>query len=111
MSDSSAVTALTRGIQSIEQFGWYKGDFGDGPRGWVRASDDVSRGQCQCLATAVMFDEDALDYVRKVLGLPMDRASTEPIFEANDSQPATEEGRQWALDVLRQALALAEEQQ
>lgn len=105
--DYTTTDYLAMGIESIEKVGWFRGDaFGETPM-WVRATEDGHGPSCQCLATAVDFDDNALNFVRLALGLPVQTETNDDIYAANDSQPPTEEGRQWALGVLRRAHELA----
>lgn len=92
----------------FETEGWWRGP--EAGLASVRVSlllGDGDWATCHCLVTAVHFHPGALSYIAEVLSVEYDGSAT-AIYKANDSQPATEEGRLWAIGIIDKAIALAE---
>lgn len=104
----AAVPVLEEAKSHFETVGWWRGYEANKESRNVYAEGVTSvtaTGACQCLATAVFHHPDALAYIGKALGV----TTFEGIYRANDSQPATEKGRLWAIRTINRAIELATE--
>lgn len=102
-----ALELLEIAKQKFETVGWWRGGAVHlvSRDVWAEgASFDTAGDTCRCLATSVNHSEPALRYIRIALGVVTNTA----VYDLNDSQPATNEGRLWAISIIDRAIALVE---
>lgn len=97
---------LREGYRRIMEEGWWRGNWAGQPIVFFPGKGKKD-ADCSCLVTSVDFSPEAIVYLRRVLDIPETSKSSYALFRVNDSQPDSEDGRQYILNVLASAMTLA----